>query len=267
MPDVQIAKYECMENDFCIVNQDRHPVRWTPRRVAELCHRRRGLGADGLIVLKATGRDLVQFRLFNADGSPAEWSGNGVRCAAAFTWERGGQARLIMNTRAGKIPVTCKGRRGSHTTVSVECPVPILRTLGGKTGIRVRGARGPYPVDAGNPHWVYLVPAFEFDWEQVGARCQKANPKTHGVNVEYVRVLSRQRVEMRLYERGVGPTPSSGSGALAGTTVCHHLDLVGSRVQVDSPGGVQTVDFETNPGRVCLTATVNFVFAGRVVIV
>jgi diaminopimelate epimerase len=109
-----------------------------------------------------------------------------------------------------------------------------------------------------------LVPDFEFDWELVGEKCQQANPKTHGVNVEFVRVISRRRVAMRLFERGVGPTPSSGSGALAGAMVCRHLDVIGPRVQVESPGGVQTVDYATIQGAARLTAAANFAFSGKV---
>jgi diaminopimelate epimerase len=266
MPEIQIVKYECMENDFCIVDQDHDTLRWTPRRVAHLCHRRRGLGSDGLIVLKSVDRNAVQFRLFNADGSGAEWSGNGVRCAAAFVHNQRHRSQFTMETKAGAIPVTCSVGKRQQATVSIDCPVPSLRALGRATTNRLRRARGPYAVDAGNPHWVYLVPDFEFDWESVGKSCQKANRKTHGVNVEFVQIISKQRVAMRLFERGVGPTPSSGSGALAGTMVCRHLDVIEPRVQVESPGGVQTIDYATIEGAVRLTATANFVFSGKVAI-
>jgi len=262
MPKIQIAKFECLENDFCIVTQDRNSISWTPRRVANVCHRRQGLGSDGLIVLKSVGSAMVQFRLYNADGSGAEWSGNGVRCAAAYAHGQTGRTEFTIRTKAGSIPVSCGPSKGRKTTVSLNGPVPALQTLGRVATIRLRRARGPYAVDAGNPHWVYVVPDFNYDWEAIGARCQKANPKTRGVNVEFVRILSRRRVAMRLYERGVGPTPSSGTGALAGTMVCRHLEEVEPRVQVESPGGTQSVDYAAVPDAVKMTAIVNSVFSG-----
>lgn len=264
MPEIQIAKYECMENDFCIVAQENETLRWTPIRVAHVCHRRRGLGSDGLIILKSVGRGTVDFKLFNADGSGAEWSGNGVRCAAAFVHERRHKTQFTVQTGAGLIPVNCRTEKAGKTTVSIDSAAPALHTLGRVAPIKVRRARGPYAVDAGNPHWVYLVPDFDFDWESVGARCQPANPRTHGVNVEFVRIINRRRVEMRLFERGVGPTPSSGSGALAGTRVCRHWDEIDARVRVESPGGAQIVDYAAVPEAVRLTGTVNFVFSGKV---
>lgn len=266
MTEIQIAKYECMENDFCIVTHDAQTFTWTPRRVAEVCHRRRGLGSDGLIILKSLQSSSVEFRLFNADGSGAEWSGNGARCAAAFIHQRTRKTAFSIKTKAGTIPVACKPSKGRNTTVSLDSPVPLLQTLGRVATIRLRRARGPFAVDAGNPHWVYVVPDFKYDWEAVGARCQEANPKTHGVNVEFVRIVNRKRVDMRLYERGVGPTPSSGTGALAGTMVCRHLEEIEPRIQVVSPGGMQAVDYAIAPDKVRLTAIANFVFSGTIVL-
>lgn len=266
MPEIQVAKYECMENDFCIVAPGRGSINLTPRRVAEICHRRRGLGSDGLIILKSIKTGAVDFRLFNADGSGAEWSGNGARCAAAFVHRRTRRTAFTIKTKAGTISVTCKPQKGRRTTVSLDSPVPSLHTLGRVATIRLRRARGPYAVDAGNPHWVYIVPDFKYDWEAIGARCQEANPKTHGVNVEFVRIINRRRVAMRLYERGVGPTPSSGSGALAGTLVCRHLEEIEPHVSVESPGGKQTVHFATTLDAVRLTATAHFVLSGTIAV-
>ena len=264
MPDIHIAKYECMENDFCIVDGDRDPLVWTPRRVSRVCHRRRGVGSDGLVILRSVTSSSVRFRLFNADGSKAEWSGNGVRCAAAFLRDQYGMTEFVMRTLAGPIPVFCRRRQGRRTTVSIICSVPVLQPAVDGVKIHARGARGPYAVDAGNPHWVYLVSGFDFDWEKVGLRCQEATPATRGVNVEFVKIADEKQIEMRLFERGVGPTPSSGSGALAGSLVCRHLKLVGPQVRIVSPGGIQTADYESDRGTVRMTAIASFVFAGEV---
>ena len=264
MPNIHIAKYECMENDFCVVDQDRNPMAWTKRRVTHVCHRRRGVGSDGLVILGAITPSSVRFRLFNADGSGAEWSGNGVRCAAAFLQDRYGMTEFVMKTGAGPIPVSCQTKKGRRTIVSNTCSVPVVEPAVDAVKIRLRGAHGPYAVDAGNPHWVYLVPGFNFDWEEIGKRSQDKTPATRGVNVEFVRIIDRKHIEMRLFERGVGPTPSSGSGALAGSFACRHQNLIGPRVHVASPGGIQTADFVSSPGTVRMTAAANRVFAGEV---
>jgi len=263
MSIIQFAKYQSLENDFCVIGHRLSGFRWSPRRVAAFCHRRCGIGCDGLIVLEKLGRQGVRFRLFNADGSSAEWSGNGVRCAALFLAGSKRPAKVRLLTAAGPIElsVTAHGRRRSF--VSFERPLPVVSPVAPR-GRRLmpRPAVGPIPVDAGNPHWIFVVPHFDFRWTEIGLSAQKLNPGTHGINVEFVQVLNRRRIQMRIFERGVGPTPSSGSGALAAVAACSDQRLIDHTVRVLSPGGEQIARIDATRGTVRLTAITHYVFSG-----
>ena len=262
MRKIPFAKVESLQNDFVMV-AERGGGRWTGHAAKAMCDRRCGVGADGLILLGPSTRNGVRFRLFNCDGSRAEWSGNGVRCAAAFLamcQPRRREFHLL--TGAGCIQVSIDRAKSSGTLVSFERPFPTVGSVGGTRAIGAGGIVRPLTVDAGNPHWVFMVRTFNFPWENIGAACQERSRATDGVNVEFVRVKSRRRIELRLFERGVGPTPSSGSGALAAFAACLSRDMVGDRVLVESPGGGQEVECDTERRRIRLTAPARVVSTG-----
>lgn len=263
MPGIPIAKYEALQNDFLIVHSTETAFRWTAARVRILCDRRCGLGADGLIVIGESKGEKVSFRLFNADGRRAEWSGNGVRCAMAFLHDKNGRSEALFVTKAGTIRTTISSRGAGRRWAGFERPIPEVREA---RGAAPSGAPNRVPVffvDAGNPHQVFLVPHFNFDWEKVGADCQRRATRTNGINVEFVQVVDRRSLALRLYERGVGPTPASGSGALVAIVVCRRKGLIDSRGRATSPGGTQSFEFDGDAACIRLYAPVRCAYTGR----
>jgi len=259
---VTFTKIEALKNDFLIVRNGGASRFWTASRVRAICDRRCGVGADGLAALGAKSRDAYSFQLFNADGLRAEWSGNGVRCAAVWLAGQYSKEReFILRTAAGRIPVSVNriGSRRFDAAFTARCPV-VTGQKSALSGFRRIGK--PWVVDAGNPHWVFCVRDFDFDWQGLGHLCQRRAGATRGINVGFVRVMTRRRIELRLYERGVGPTPSSGSGALAAYAVCHALGCVGDRVRAVSEGGAQDIRRASQMNTIRLAATVHTVFDG-----
>lgn len=262
MSPVEVAKCESLLNDFCVV-EDAEGIRWTSARARSICHRRTGIGADGLIVLKPMTANSFQFRLFNADGSAAEWSGNGVRCAAAYLQQQKQLPSARFITKAGEIAVSMRPARAGRTAVSFNRPSPAVSVMRETVkSAALPGSGIPLFVDAGNPHLVFITLHFNFNWEMVGDKCQAAATKTHGVNVEFVVLQNRRRFDMRIFERGVGPTPSSGSGALAAFAACRHRKLVDAAVQAESPGGVQRLTFKRREESVTMNAQARLVSLG-----
>lgn len=268
MTKIPFVKVESLKNDFIIIDEEVR-VHWNAQRARTICERRLGVGADGLIVLGPASADGIKFRLFNADGSRAEWSGNGVRGTAAYLAAmnpRRGDFHLL--TKAGCVRVAVERRKQGGIIAEFMRPCPPVspvpaaqrRRLQRLSG-RAIGERVRY-VDAGNPHWVLPVRHFRFDWESVGRACQVLNPSTGGINFEVVRTHSRARIELRIFERGVGPTPSSGSGALAAVAACHDLGLVGDVVEVVSEGGSQRARVAADNGAITLSAHARIMMAG-----
>jgi len=265
MRRVTFAKVESLQNDFVVVSATGNLRWWTPERAAAICDRRTGVGADGLILLSAETSQGIRFRLFNADGSRAEWSGNGVRGAAALLAAgdpRRREWRFL--TGAGTIRVTIRHLGAQRVEAAFVHPIPQVSAAAVPRVSSPRGVDGPYAVQAGNPHWVFLVRDFGFQWEELGAQCQRlpeARP-TGGINVEFVCVHSRRVIELRIFERGVGPTPASGSGALSAYAACRHYGLVDRTIRVLSPGGEQQAAWDSAGNEVRLSAPAQIVCTG-----
>jgi diaminopimelate epimerase len=269
MAKLSFIKVESLGNDFVIVDQSGAAKRWSARQAAAICDRRLGVGADGLILLGPTTRSGTRFRLFNADGSQAEWSGNGVRGVGAYLAAMNPrQHEFHLETLAGCIRVTTVRRKGGGVTASFSRPMPQVEVVASRATRAVSGmagrhlVAGPVYVDAGNPHWVFVVSTFQLDWKEMGRESQLLNRRTGGINVEFVHVRSRRQIELRIFERGVGPTPSSGSGALAAAAACRVMDFVGQALKVASPGGAQSVRFSQSGESLTLEASARIVMAG-----
>lgn len=269
MAKISFIKVESLGNDFVIVEQTAAAKPWSAKKAALICDRRAGVGADGLILLGPATADGVRFRLFNADGSGAEWSGNGVRGIGAYLAAMNPrQSDFHLDTLAGCIRVATKKLKSGGVKAAFSRPMPLVEAVSHKSARAVAAmpgrhlVAGPVFVDAGNPHWVFVVSSLDFDWESTGEECQPLNRRTKGVNVEFVRVRSRKQIELRIFERGVGPTPSSGSGALAAVAVCRVMDFVDKTLKVVSPGGVQAAQFSVSGESIMLEAPARIVMAG-----
>jgi diaminopimelate epimerase len=254
---VRFAKGHGTGNDFVILPDPEGLLPLTPRLVAALCDRRRGLGGDGVLRVVRVGahRDAAGYEgaadwfmdYWNADGTLAEMCGNGVRVYARYLVETGlaGAGELNVATRAGVVRAVVTPEESS---VRLSTP-----RVYGQSVARVEGHRHVgEAVDVGNPHLVCRVA----DTRELSALDLSTSPEfseadfPHGVNVEFsapgVAVAGADvHVRMRVYERGSGETLSCGSGACAVAAVAlADADLTTGRVAVDVPGGRLSVTLD-----------------------
>ncbi len=245
-----LSKHHGLGNDFLVALVDTLPLD-AARLASELCDRRRGVGADGLIFGIDRPDGSVAMRLLNADGSPAEISGNGLRCLAQAVARRAGlpHLELDVDTPAGVRHCSVHATADPRTVVvtvdmGVVCPGPdplvddLEALVDGLVPFR-RWDTG----DVGNPHLVFEVDEPELvELEAVGPVLDEAFPE--GINVHLVTVVGRDELLLRVWERGVGPTEACGSGATAAAWVAHRWGLVGERVVVRMPGGDALVELD-----------------------
>jgi len=185
----------------------------------------------------------VEIRLINADGSPAEISGNGTRCVAAYVCAQLGKERISILTGAGMKICQLTARKDSEYEFEIEMGDAAvenelaLQFVAGEVLKEVRGI----PVSIGNPHFVTFVPEFTPDWRARAAEIQRDPRFQQGVNVEFVVVDSKYDLRARFFERGVGETQSSGTGSCAAAAAAIAAGRAASPVKVQAPGGTQTV--------------------------
>ncbi len=250
---IPFKKAHACGNDFLIVTEDAVAEQDWADLTRRLCARNTGIGADGVEFFAWTGPRSGRIRLHNADGSIAEISGNGTRCVAAWmAQERELQAgdEVEILTDAGlRVCRVNALNAGSEFTVEVTAgmgiPTFALKSVTLANGAIVDGVE----VSTGNPHFVIVVDSdfFIFPWRQMGTEICVHSEFPQQTNVEFVRVVNEHEIEIRIFERGVGPTTSSGTGSSASATAAIALGLAMSPMNVIAPGGPQIVEWE-GPG-------------------
>jgi diaminopimelate epimerase len=239
---IPFVKASACGNDFLLIDGDLAPedVADFTRRI---CDRHDGVGADGVEWMLPHFTADVEIRLINADGSPAEISGNGTRCVAAYVCAQLGKERISILTGAGMKICQLTSRRDSDYEFEIEMGDAVvgnelaLKISAGEVHREVRGI----PVSIGNPHYVIFVPEFATGWQAQAAEIQRNSHFQQGVNIEFVAVDSKYDVRARFFERGVGETQSSGTGSCASAVAAIAAGRAASPVKVQAPGGIQTV--------------------------
>jgi diaminopimelate epimerase len=240
-PVIPFAKASACGNDFLIIDGMHAPADLAAftRRV---CDRHAGVGADGVEWLFPAQDADIRARLFNADGSEAEISGNGTRCVAAYLCAEQAREKVVVRTGAGL--KTCCLMARNESTFEFETAMGEPQ-VGDEFSIKLAfGEVRGIPVSMGNPHFVVFVEQFGPGWQAEAAETGRHHDFKYGINVELVRVKDRQNVEARFFERGVGETQSSGTGSCASAVAAIASGRAESPVRVHTPGGVQTVRWE-----------------------
>lgn len=265
---IPFVKAQACGNDFLIVKtQDVNGT--SPDSLARrLCSRHCGVGADGIELLSAESKSAGVIHLFNADGSAAEISGNGTRCVAAWMAYEAGLgpgARIALTTDAGLRNLQIISRNEHRFEIASAMGVPEVRkhSVRLRDGSVIEGAA----VATGNPHFVIFATDTDFRvsgiaWKDLGAQISAHPEFPHRTNVEFVRRTSAMEIEIRIFERGVGPTTSSGTGSCAAAAASIQLLGLAADLGVTAPGGRQTVRWNGPGSEMLLTGPAELVCQG-----
>jgi diaminopimelate epimerase len=242
---IPFTKMQGLGNDFVVLEG---PIRLDVEQIRALCDRRRGVGADGVLVV--TDGDPIRMEYWNADGSPAEMCGNGLRCVARYAYDKGWAADRNFSVQT---PIGVRGVRVLNGEVEADMGRPRLE------GSITIHAKEYEIVDLGNPHAVTFVDDLAGVNVDAGASLQ--TEFANGSNIEFVSVHAG-RVEMRVWERGVGETLACGTGIAAVAAVARERYGLESPVAVSVPGGSARVEFRD--GAAWLIARAEYSFRGSV---
>jgi len=278
---MEFSKYQGLGNDFLLFDLRG----WSaavdglashPDLVQRLCHRRFGVGADGVILaLPAPSDAELRMRIFNADGSEAEMCGNGIRALARFLADRDGDGpgrRWEVETAAGRIvpELLADGQVRvdmgppflAPETVPTHLPTGPAGLPQGELEVQGR-SWSVAAAGMGNPHVVVPVPdVAALDLEQLGPALEVHPVFPARANVHLVQVLTPTHLLMRVWERGAGPTLACGTGACATLVACHLLGLSERKARLDLPGGPLLIEWDASSGHVVMSGPAEPVFHG-----
>lgn len=273
---IRFTKMQGLGNDFIVISSQALPD--GVKELAErLCDRHFGVGADGLVYILPSEKGDFRMRILNRDGSEAEQCGNAVRCVAKYYYERISNAKkeLLIETQAGLQRVWVEADGQTVRRVCVDMGKPILK--GERIPVKVNESQVvAHPIEVegetfhftavsmGNPHAVIFVDdAARFPLKTWGLRLESHPLFPNRVNVEIVTVTSREELQMRVWERGVGETLACGTGACASVVAAVLNGKTGRRVLVRLKGGDLEIEWKENDQRIYMTGVAENVFEGE----
>lgn len=268
---VPFTKMHGLGNDFVLIRGD-NLVLPTPDRIRALADRRRGIGFDQLLWLEAAKRadDDIHYRIFNTDGSEAEQCGNGARCIARLIAGPGQQ-----EVRLGHGNGAVRARLSSDGTVSVEMAVPeftpaLVPFRAEREALRYSLTAGTDTVDVGvvsigNPHAVLSVADVDSaPVLKLGPLLERHECFPNRANIGFMQVVARNRIRLRVFERGAGETAACGTGACAAAVIGRLWNLLDAQVTVELPGGALQIRWDGAGLPVWMTGEAVTVFEGTV---
>ena len=286
---MKFSKLQATGNDFILVDTPTGPGEGDWGALARaMCDRHFGIGADGLILVQDSTIADLKMRIFNSDGSEAEVCGNGLRCFAKYVLEKGVTGKMSLRAEQSNLSLTIETLSGvrkvkaytSRNKVNrVEVNMGLPQFQPEQIPVKVKVDIIPildYPLviegkeltlsllSMGNPHAVSFLsrPIADFPLAEIGPKVERHPMFPQRTNFGVARVLSREKIEARVWERGVGATLACGSGACAIVVAAQLLDYVEPQVDIMLPGGTLTVSWD-RIGEVLLTGPVEEVFTGE----
>ena len=263
---IPFVKAHACGNDFLIIDEQ-----LAQRRHAELarklCVRNTSVGADGIEFLDRRPNSELFLRLFNADGSEAELSGNGTRCVAAWLASSEGLQDVALGTHGGVR--SCHVVEAADPLYLIESEMGVPRVMQRTIEVPGVGNVAGAMVNVGNPHFVLFVDTDDFgahgmSWQELGARISTSPLFPHGTNVEFVQLISQNEIAFRIYERGCGPTTSSGTGTCASSAAAMALKGVARQLTANAEGGAQRTVWASAGESMRLTGPAEIICKGEV---
>ena len=267
---IPFTKMHGLGNDFVVIDRRKGTIALSAERMRAVGDRHRGVGFDQLVFIDPpkNGQADVAFRFHNRDGSEAGACGNGTRCVAAAVMAETGRDTLAIETAAGLLRAEKRG--GGLYAVDMGAAgmdwrdIPLARDCDTLTlPFTVGPLAGPTAVGMGNPHCVFFVPDAEaVELEKYGPEVEHHPLFPERTNVEVASVTGKDKIRLRVWERGVGITLACGSGACAAGVAAARRGLTGRKVEIAVDGGALSVDWLKN-GHVVLTGPVAVSFTGE----
>lgn len=266
MSRISFVKAHACGNDFLIIEESVAEKRHVAL-ARRLCCRNTGIGADGIEFLERRSDGTFFLRLFNADGSEAELSGNGTRCVAAWLAASEGIEEVALGTHGGVRSCRIVGREGHEWRIETVMGVPRVM----QRTIRIAGFASAIEgamVNVGNPHFVIFTGedfvSNGLTWQELGAKIAVDPLFRHGTNVEFVHIASEDEIAFRIFERGCGPTTSSGTGTCASAAASMVLLNAARELVAVSEGGRQHVSWPGATAEMLLTGPAEIICRGEV---
>ncbi|MDE6314660.1 MAG: diaminopimelate epimerase [Lachnospiraceae bacterium] len=275
---MKFTKMHGLGNDYIYVNGFEEKVKNKSKAAKLVSDRHFGIGSDGLIFINPSRVADFEMEMYNSDGSRAEMCGNGIRCVAKYVYDFGltEKTEISIETLGGIKYLNLNVSQGRVKEVTVDmgepelvpANIPVISKLERVVSEDISVDGKVYQITAvsmGNPHAVVFYDGIDkMEIEKLGPKFENHNQFPNRINTEFVEVLDREHVSMRVWERGAGETLACGTGACAVTVACILNGLTESEVRVTLLGGDLLIQWNKENNRVYMTGPAETVFTGEI---
>jgi diaminopimelate epimerase len=272
---INFTKMHGLGNDFVVMDAISQPLSLTPAQIRFIADRHFGVGCDQLLLVEKPISDTADFkyRIFNADGSEVAQCGNGARCFARFVRDKHltHKDEICVDTDSGQLILTLT--EDGLVTVNMGIPrhapaqIPLL-TAQETQLYQLTVEENPVSfgaVSMGNPHAVMVVPDVKTaPVNELGAKLESHPFFPQRANIGFMEIVDRQKINLRVFERGTGETMACGSGACAAVVVGYEQGLLDETVNVNLPGGELIIRWQGRGTAVFMTGAAVGVFEGQI---
>lgn len=262
---MKFTKMQGIGNDYIYVNCFEESVPRPEETARTLSDRHFGAGSDGLVLICPDPEADFRMRMFNADGSESEMCGNAARCVGKYVFDRGltRKTEISLMTGAGMKQLQIRAEGGKAVSVRVDMGAPVL--TGEKEQAEIMGKVFPFiRVSMGNPHAVVFLDEVErFDVAGYGSVMERLPLFPQRTNTEFAKILSRDRIRMRVWERGAGETLACGTGACATLAAAAACGLTERKAVLALNGGSLQIEWDEATGHIFQEGPAEFVYEGE----
>lgn len=264
---LNFTKMQGIGNDYIYINCLNEEYKEIYKFIPKICNRNFGIGSDGVIMILPSDVADCKMRIINSDGSEGEMCGNGIRCVGKYLYDKRitNKSEISVETLAGIKKLKLKTENNFVTEVTVDMGEPsiekdyIKKIYVGKKLIELKC------ISMGNPHAVVIVNELEnLEIEKIGPIIENNIIFPNRTNVEFVRILDRSNIQLRVWERGSGETLACGTGASASSVICALENYIDNNVIVHLIGGDLKIEWDKVSNHVYMTGPAETVFEGEI---
>lgn len=275
---IKFTKMQGLGNDYVYIDcMNGQKIKNISALAQFVSNRHFGIGSDGLILICKSDVADFKMRMFNYDGSEAEMCGNGIRCVGKFVYDKGltDKENITVETLAGIKKLKFNIKEGKVQTAEVDMGEPILEA----ENIPVISNESPVKnlkiqledkefiftcVSMGNPHAITIVDDVKnFDIEKYGPILEVDNHFPKRANIEFIELVDKNNIKMRVWERGAGETLACGTGACASVVACNLNDYIENEANVELLGGTLNIKWNKENNHIYMTGSATTVFEGE----
>lgn len=273
---IKFTKMQGLGNDYVYIDAINQKIENESSLAQFVSNRHFGIGSDGLILICNSEVADFKMRMFNSDGSEAEMCGNGIRCIGKFVYDKGltNKTTLKIETLAGIKELKLNLKEGKVEKVRVDMGEPILEAekipvvssenIVQNLKLEVEERKFNFTcVSMGNPHAITFVKNVEgFEVEKYGSKIEVNEKFPQKANVEFIEIVNKNHIKMRVWERGSGETLACGTGACASVVAGSINNLIERKVIVELLGGILEIEWNKEDNHVYMTGPAVTVFEG-----